>query len=194
MPLYKALRLHTGADQARRYHLFDAADQLVLVADQGSPWLPDDTRRQVRLARPDGLKVATLDFPTSPARPGKGQPHALMVEHAVYALITTMIDEYDDQPERRLVVEVEGNRWVGLRPDAADDRLLLGLYDSETTGTDFNLPDESDPMAPIGQVRRAVLETYDLEVLLPSATLAHAGLLAASLVFLVDTSGPEKKE
>ena len=37
---YRVRRLHAPGDAARRYHLFDRADQLLLVADQGSAWLP----------------------------------------------------------------------------------------------------------------------------------------------------------
>ena len=35
---YRVRRLHAAGEMARRYHLFDRADQLLLVADQGSAW------------------------------------------------------------------------------------------------------------------------------------------------------------
>ena len=46
--------MHAPGEAARRYHLFDRADQLLLVADQGSAWLPNEATPQVRFARPDG--------------------------------------------------------------------------------------------------------------------------------------------
>jgi hypothetical protein len=178
MPSYKAQRLHTSADQARRYHLYDSADQLILVADQGSPWLPEDTRRQVRLARPDGVQVASLDFPTAPLKPGKGAAHALMVEHAVYALITVAREPYDDgEATTRHVIEVEGQRWIGERPEPADET-LLALYDGG--------PDAADSSAALGTLRTSVIEPYDLEVQVPASDLKYPGLLALALVYLVD--------
>jgi hypothetical protein len=180
MPLYRAQRLHTSAEQARRYHLYDSADQLLLVADQGSPWLPEDTRRSVRLARPDGVQVASLDFPTAAPKPGKGAAHALMVEHAVYALITVTREPHDGEAAApRHVIEIEGNRWIGERPEGVDeDALLLALYDSG--------PDAADPSAPFGALRASVIEPYDIEAQLPPADLKYPGLLALALIYLVD--------
>ena len=50
-------RLAAESDATRQYHLFDGAGTLVLVADQGSPWLTEN-RYHVRFARPDGQPVA----------------------------------------------------------------------------------------------------------------------------------------
>ena len=55
---YRVRRLHAPGEMARRYHLFDRADQLLLVADQRSAWLPADQPPGVRFARSDGERVA----------------------------------------------------------------------------------------------------------------------------------------
>ena len=139
---YRVRRLHAPGEMARRYHLFDRADQLLLVADEGSAWLPADQPPHVRFARPDGERVASMDLPRpTDRRPEKQHNYAVIYEHAVYALITAPARPPSGAtgpltsssgivwPFTRLMIEVEGHRWLGLRWREEAGPLLV-LYDA----------------------------------------------------------------
>lgn len=196
MVSYRIRRLHTADEAARRYHLFDRADQLLLVADQGSSWLPPNETPQVRYARPDGERVATMDLPRpDERRADRKQNYAVIYEHAVYALITAMdlssgTGSLAASPTPfsfdRLVIEVEGSKWLGLRWSEADDGPLLVLYDAAAsdlpTGVD---PESADLPEPIGLLEVGAGE-YDFDLTLPAGRLAQGSLLGLALVFLID--------
>jgi hypothetical protein len=184
-------------EQARRYHLFDRADQLLLVADGGSPWLPQSDPPQVRFARPDGERVASMDLPRpDERRADKKQNYAVIFEHAVYALITAMdlssiTGALAATPARyfdRLVIEVEGNKWLALRWTGLEEGPLLVLYDAAASGLSPQLDAESaDLPEPIGLVEVGAGD-YDFDLTLPSGRLAQGPLLALAVAYLVDSS------
>ena len=195
---YRVRRLHAPGDAARRYHLFDRADQLLLVADQGSAWLPADQPPHVRFARPDGERVASLDLPRpTDRRPEKQHNYAVIYEHAVYALITAPIRPPSGVlgpppgssgivwPFSRLMIEVEGHRWLGLRwPEETGP--LLGLYDAATAGLSLSVErDSSDLPEPLGLLEVGAGD-YDFDLTLPAGRLEQGPLLGLALVFLVD--------
>ena len=139
MVSYRVRRLPADDEPTRRYHLYDRADQLLLVADQGSAWLPADQPPQVRFARPDGERVASMDLPRhDERRPDKKQNYAVIYEHAVYALITATETHNGSTgplspgpgPFTQLMIEVEGNRWPALRWPGEEGPLLT-LYDAD---------------------------------------------------------------
>lgn len=196
MITYRIRRLPGDGESARRYHLFDRSDQLVLVADEGSVWLPAEDGPQVRFARPDGERVATMDLPRpADRRTDKKQHFAVIYEHAVYALITAMdlssstgslaraaaVGTFD-----RLVIEVEGNKWLGLCWTGQEDGPLLVLYDAEAAGLATTVdPESTDLPAPIGLLEVGTGE-YDFDLTLPAGQLKQGQLLGLALVFLVD--------
>lgn len=196
MVSYRVRRLHTADETARRYHLFDRADQLLLVADQGSSWLPPNESSQVRFARPDGERIATMDLPRpDERRSDRKQNYAVIYEHAVYALITAMdlsssTGSLTALPAPlsfdRLIIEVEGFRWLGLRWSEADNGPLLVLYDAAAsdlpTGVD---PESADLPEPIGLLEVGAGE-YDFDLTLPAGRPAKGALLGLALVFLID--------
>jgi hypothetical protein len=187
MVSYKVRRLHAEGDRDRRYHLFDRADQLLLVAEQGSAWSPPEQVRQVRFARPNGDLIATMDLPqTSDRRPNKGQDYAVIFEHAVYALISAPVPG-KNQTEvlfDRLVIEVEGNRWLALCWPGGLEALMV-IYDAEASGLSTHIQhDSADLPEPIGLVEAG--SDYDFHLTLPAGRLVQGPLLGLALVFLVD--------
>lgn len=197
---YRVRRLHTPGEAARRYHLFDRADQLLLVGDQGSAWLPPDQLPGVRFARPDGERVASMDLPrATDRRPEKQVNYAIIHEHAVYALITTPMRPPSGAtgpltggsgivwPFTRLMIEVEGNRWLGLRWPEQTGPLLV-LYDAAAAGLSLTVErDSSDLPEPLGLLEVGAGD-YDFDLTLPAGRLEQGALVGLALAFLVDNS------
>ena len=186
-------------EAGRRYHLYDRSDQLLLVADQGSPWLPEAP--QVLFARPDGERVATMDLPRpDDRRPDKKQNYAVIYEHAVYALITALDLSSGTGALRpppaaagatfdRLVIEVEGQKWLGLCWTGGEGPLLI-LYDIEASDLSPSVDAEAaDLPAPIGLLEVGTGD-FDFDLTLPAGRLAQGPLLGLALVFLVDGIAP----
>ena len=195
---YRVRRLHAPGEMARRYHLFDRADQLLLVADEGSAWLPADQPPHVRFARPDGERVASMDLPRpTDRRPEKQHNYAVIYEHAVYALITAPIRPPSSVlgpptggsgivwPFSRLMIEVEGHRWLGLRWREEAGPLLV-LYDAAGLSLAVER-DSSDLPEPLGLLEVGAGD-YDFDLTLPAGRLEQGPLLGLALVFLVDQS------
>ena len=195
---YRVRRLHAPGEMARRYHLFDRADQLLLVADEGSAWLPADQPPHVRFARPDGERVASMDLPRpTDRRPEKQHNYAIIHEHAVYALITAPIRPPSSVlgpptggsgivwPFSRLMIEVEGHRWLGLRWTEETGPLLV-LYDAAAAGLSLAVErDSSDLPEPLGLLEVGAGD-YDFDLTLPAGRLEQGPLLGLALIFLVD--------
>ena len=192
--------MHAPGEAARRYHLFDRADQLFLVADQGSAWLPNEVTPQVRFARPDGERLATMDLPRpTDRRPEKQHNYAIIYEHAVYALITAPIRPPSGAtaplpaaggtvwPFGRLWIEVEGQRWLALRWHNEEGALLV-LYDAAANGLSLTTdPETADLPEALGLLEVGTGD-YDFDLTLPAGRLEQAPLLGLALVYLVDQS------
>ena len=196
MVSYRVRRLPATDESARRYHLYDRADQLLLVADQGSAWLPADQPPQVRFARPDGERVASMDLPRGEDRrpPDKKQNYAVIYEHAVYALITaTEIQNGTGplspgpRPFSQLVIEVEGNRWLALRWPGEEGPLLT-LYETDGWSSTHLDPESADLPEPIGLIEVGAGD-FDFDLTLPSGRLEQGPLLGLALVYLVGSAG-----
>jgi hypothetical protein len=196
MVSYRVRRLPLEDETARRYHLYDRADQLLLVADHASPWLPAADAPQVRFARPDGERVASMDLPRpDDRRADKKQNYAIIYEHAVYALLTAMdlssgtgslAQAAAPTKFDRLVIEVEGHKWLGLCWTGGEDGPLLILYDAGATGLSSSVdPESADLPEPIGLLEVGTGE-YDFDLTLPAGRLAQGPLLGLALVYLVD--------
>ena len=197
---YRVRRLHAAGEMARRYHLFDRADQLLLVADQGSAWLPADQPPGVRFARADGERVASMDLPRpTDRRPERQHNYAIIHEHAVYALITTPVRPPSGAtgpltsssgivwPFMRLMLEVEGHRWLGLRWREEAGPLLV-LYDAAAAGLSLAVErDSSDLPEPLGLLEVGAGD-YDFDLTLPAGRLEQGALVGLALVFLIDNS------
>jgi hypothetical protein len=186
-------RLPADENGARRYHLYDRSGRLMLVAEQGTPWMAGDVPQRVRFAYPDGRTAATLDLPRSATRIGdKGarqMGYVLVVNHAVYAIL----NEYEWPPlatgesqPRYYILEVDGKLWLAQQHGPAP---LFMLYDQVPptlsnygTSPDDNLPE------PIGRIRLLAPDTaeYDFLIDLPPDQMEHTDLMALTLAFLID--------
>ncbi|MCB9419308.1 MAG: hypothetical protein H6667_05870 [Ardenticatenaceae bacterium] len=184
---FEIRRLHAGLGSGRRYHLLDGKSRLQLVADYASPWLPADEANRVRFARSGGQVVASLDLPEGEGRVRNGRihtSHALIIDHAVYAIINKYQDENGRKPPF-FTIEADGMTWLAWnRPD--DDNLLTLYKEVPTNLMIVEDPLKSMPIDPVGQVTRAAQE-HDFTVSIPVNPLHHADLIMLALVFLVDT-------
>lgn len=172
----------------RRYHLYDKEEQLLLVADHGSPWLPKDPCKHVRFAKPDGQPVASLDLPWQ-EKENKAQKHtsyAIIHDFAVYAIINEYGRSLDGDPLSLpyYLMEVEGVRWLVC--GGCEQDLFLGLYDQIPAGLavyteprDAALPEAQGGLQPANDL-------YDYQLVLPTDSFSQAALLSLALVFLVD--------
>jgi hypothetical protein len=168
----------------------------LLVADQGSAWLPPDQPLQARFSRPDGERLATMDLPRPGGPIDKKQNFAIIYEHAVYALITAMdlssgtgslVAAPPGTPLfDRLVIEAEGNRWLAFRWSEDVGGPLLVIYDAAASDLPVSVdPEAVDLPEPIGLLEFGVGE-YDFELTLPAGRLAQGPLLGLALVYLID--------
>jgi hypothetical protein len=182
-------RITAGANSAPNYHLLDPHGNILLVADQSVAPSVDD-RRQVRLARPDGRLLATIDLPLA-AGEGENRDYAVIHDYAVYAILSVHPPEGE---ERKLagpyyILEVEGERWTVL-PDSGDDH-CYALYDEVPRGlTPYGSLLDLDLPPAIGQICR-----HDTDVAY-TATLAltrlqQPDLIVLALVYLLDLAQSE---
>ncbi|MCZ2114724.1 MAG: hypothetical protein LC131_12990 [Anaerolineae bacterium] len=183
-------------EEGRRYQLFKQPDRPLLLArriDAPSATEPP----QVRFSRANSARVATMDLPRpTDRRPDKKQRYAVIYEHAVYALITTMDLSGGTSPLfprppasnkfDRLVIEVEGHHWLGLCPAAGQDGPPLTLYDMVAADLPATVDVESaDLPEPIGFIEAGEGEG-DYDLTLPAGRLTQEGVVALALVYLVD--------
>ncbi len=189
--IFKAKRLHEETGNGRRYHLFDEAHHLLLVGDQGSPWLPDEPQR-VRFARPSGEQIATLDLPRpasattgKTSSPSSSISYTIIYNHAVYAIINQLTVGDNDLPD--YLLEVEGDRWLVTRPvtnDVASDH-ALNIYDQFPA--DIEIYEDTELPDPTGTVRPSPdSEDYDFTITFYSEALSQPALLALALVFVAE--------
>ncbi len=176
-------------ENGRRYHLYDTQDQLILVADHGSPWLPQDPKRHVRFARPDGHPVASLDLPSPPTgdeSPAHSVSYAIIFDHAVYAIL----NEYDRSLDNKaldlpyFVLEAEGKRWLACGSCNADP--FFALYDQVPAGLSvYTEPQTEELPDPVGLLEQDS-NAFDLWISLPNGRFRQGALLSLALVFLID--------
>lgn len=185
MPDFTVRRLPV-VESDRRYHMFDDQNQLVLVADYRSPWLQAAGEDHVRLARPDGRLVATLDM--TEARPSArrkqhGRSYAIIHDYAVYGILNDLRLNGARRPAYS--IEVEGTRWLAFAPD--EDRLVYNLYDRVPGQLGKDVPPDPERLPhPVGLLEGAAGSVYALT--LPAGFLRQRELVGLSLVFLIDTA------
>lgn len=175
-------------DGTANYHLLDREGALLMVADQTVA--PDlDERRQVRLARPDGRLLATIDLPeaeTEAAGAEKKVDYAIIHEYAVYAIISVhrrLAEEADEA--FYFTLEVEGEKWLAL-PDPELD-LCYALYDDIPTGVHtYDAIAELDLPLCIGRICLVNNEEYAFTVDLAPYRLEQTGLVVLALAVLID--------
>lgn len=190
MPLmlaYIVRRITGEGDSPPRYHLFDEAADLLFIAEPvpspSSTDAPPD--RRILFRDPEGVVVASLNLPRATNRPGEPPQYALIHDDAVYALLSGAEPEEKQGPFRLCSIEVEGKRWLGLRP-TGDGQPLLSLY--EDVASDLSIYGDlegADLPDPVGIVEAGTDEGVFV-VQMARGKLIQPGLMALALVLLVN--------
>ena len=203
---YAVKRLNPGQGELPNYHLLDPRGTVLLVADQGVAG-PDD-RRQVRLARPDGKLLATIDLPeTGTLSANNMADYAVVHDYAVYAILSihrrTAGDDASKDGEKNavknttqgtahgakenghyLTLEVEGEKWLVLHhPElphcfAIYDEIPAGLQTYDNI-TELDLPPS------IGRICQTE-DQHAFTANLDPYRLQQTGLVVLSLAYLLD--------
>lgn len=190
----KIKRLYPQEAAMRGYHLFDGEGALVMVAEHGTPWLPEKDQHLVRFAYPNAQAVASMDLSGVPTPSKHGlerTSYAIIYDLAVYAIIS----EYR-QPDGAVnqggipphyVLEVDGCRCLLVeRPSTEAHDKRFALY--ESVSVDALVVDAADNdslPAALGQIATPAA-MHDFQVSLPDGRLRQPSLVALALTFLVD--------
>lgn len=178
-------QLNVDLGTARLYHLYDKWDRLRFVADHGSPWLADNPRHYVRLARTDGHLVATLNLPwgdVNLAEKKRPLSYAVLVDHAVYAVF-----EVYGGKRPLIVLEVEESRWL-VAPNPHDDG--FSLFDNAPSSFRLRTNQaEEITEPPVGRLL-CHQGSYDFVLELPNKRpLRRPAILSLALTVLLDRFG-----
>lgn len=186
---YGVKRLDPDNGEMPRYHLFDERGRLLLEAEQERPQ-PADARRQVRLSRPGGKLLASIDLPAAAeevAEVGASTDYALVHDYAVYAIITQHhrpVTEEQEAARLYFTLEVEGEEWLALSRPEPDE--CYALYDAVPTGLNtYNVLTELDLPPVLGRIYLTDDE-YDFGVKLDPQRLEQTALVVLALVLLID--------
>lgn len=184
-------RLTPGAESAPNYHLLDPDGNVLIVADQ-SVAADLDARHQVRLARPDGRLLATIELPLVENNGASADTadYAIIHEYAVYAILSVHRRKDANgggQPRTYFTLEVEGERWMAL-PDA-DMAGCYAIYDEVPKGL-FGYETHADVDLPpsIGRLC-AEDDEWAYSASIDPERLRETGLIILALAYLVDSSG-----
>jgi hypothetical protein len=185
---YAVRRLSSGADQPPNYHLLDRQDTVLIVADQNVA--PDaEARRQVRLARPDGGLLATIELPLADTSAGTND-YAIIHDYAVYAILSVHHRAIEDGSPAApyFTLEVEGERWMAL-PDPQLDG-CYALYDEVPRGlSPYGALADLDLPPSIGRLC-SVEGDYAYTITFDEERLQQPGVVVLALAYLVDRGQP----
>lgn len=187
-------RTASEADGTPVFLLRDSQGTSLLRAEQAQG-PPPEQRRQIRLSRPSGRVVATIDLPHAepPAIPAeKRTDYAIIHDFAVYAIISVCRRSDADEggpTEDYYLLEVEGETWLAL-PEQQEvgcymlyDEVPAGLHTYETL-TELDLPDS------IGRLCRRAEQPAGVSITLSPQRLKHIDLVLLALGLLIDRSEP----
>lgn len=184
---FRIKRVYAGDEPTRCYHLYNQQEKLILVADHDTPWLPEDSHHQVRFARADGELVASLDLPWQADKHKSGMSftrHAIILDHAVYAIISVYWDKEINDKRPYLVIEVEGHRWFAkcCHPDGYD----YAIY--ENVPTNLTVVDEllEEELPPLVGYLNTVVGGREFDLALPGKILQKTAVIALAILFLLD--------
>ncbi|MDX1664015.1 MAG: hypothetical protein R3272_09490 [Candidatus Promineifilaceae bacterium] len=184
---YVVKRMYPGGETLPNYHLLDADERLVMVADQLVAQ-ELDARRQVRLAEPDGRLVATIDLPRETEAPEtlEEAEYPVIQDYAVYGIFMPHRPGASVRADDSiyLTVEVEGETWLVL--PAREEPGCYSLYDETPSGI-HTIPDVTElPLPePVGRICYTG-ESYGYLVDLPPDRLDNTEVFLLSLAFLLD--------
>ena len=184
---FGTLRLPADSPEIKRYHLFDKKGKMILVADHGTPWLPADPQKHVRFALPSGDVVATMDLTWAAKKGRNGRQHtayAIIVDHAVYAIINKYWDANNDEVRPYFVIEVVETLWLVLGKETENSH--YSIYGEVPPDLMIlNEPNQSELPDPIGFLY-AGLGEYDFNIAMPTHQIDYPALVSMALIFLLD--------
>ncbi len=188
---YTIRQATSEADELPTFLLQDHEATTLLIADhaQGPP---PDSRRQVRMVRPSGRLVATIDLPNLAATPGEQDrrvDYAIIHEYAVYAIISVRrrpAEEGDSGSQDYYLLEVEGETWLVL--PHPERRECYAIYDEIPPGLHlYDALTRLDLPPAIGEACQHEEES-SLHVALAPRRLAHTDLVVLALAYLIERS------
>lgn len=171
------------------YHLYDGDNVLVMVAEHGTPWLPEEESHLLRFAYPNGQPVASMDLSGVPSASKHGLArtgYAVIYDMAVYAIISEYrpLDGAEPATLPHYVLEVDGgqNMWLGRQQDAP----YYALYQGVSPDLRLYDPASTDAQIPfVGRIDRSNGES-DFAVTIPGGMWQQPALVVLAMVFLVD--------
>ncbi len=179
-------RLHTDEESSRRFHLHDDKRALKLVVDYGSVWLPSDAKQQARFADPGGELIALLDLSEEEqARNGRlPTSYPLILNHAVYAIITKHQETGADGALPHYIIEADGISLLAWISQQKNTRITF--FDQYPKDISHLVTDvELAAFDPVGIIDTAQDE-YDWTGFLSLPQISHTALIASALIFLVE--------
>ena len=187
---YAVKRLSPGGGATPTYHLLDPQGAVMMAAEQSATRAPSG-RRQVKLTRPDGRLLATIDLPETGALSAESvADYAIVLDYAVYAILSIHRRPANEESagsrenDHYLTIEVEGDTWLVLHhPElpncfAIYDDIPAGLHTYDTI-TELDLPPS---IGRICHTEDDVTYTANLE----PYRLHHTGVVVLSLAYLLD--------
>lgn len=188
---YNVRRATSDTGEFPTYTLLDVNGATLLHADR-SQGPPPDSRRQIRLTRPDGRVLATIDIPPATVdEEAKQLDYAIIHEYAVYAIVSVYYRTNSDGnggAEQYFVMEVEGETWL-LLPHPEEDA-CYALYDEAPASLNtYETLTELDLPRHIGRFCRNG-DDMALTIRLDTGRLTHTNLIVLALALLIDQSAP----
>jgi hypothetical protein len=187
-------RLHQNEqDETRIYHVFNRDGGLRLVADYGSPWLPEESNRFVRFARPNGKTIATMDLAATPMKTMGGrhsQDYAIVVDHAVYAIFSEYHVTDEDEHRLYFVLRVGEKMWLALREEYGEAYYTIYNHVPPSFISRSVEPMFSDLPEPDGQIEKGMRQ-FDYAITWHEESFKHPATVTAALIFLIDRQGDE---
>ncbi|MGB5057860.1 MAG: hypothetical protein WBO48_04175 [Candidatus Promineifilaceae bacterium] len=184
--------LRPFSENGQQAHLYVGQNRLSLVADFGTPWLRHGEPGKVRLARPSGEALASLEFPGLKTTSKGGVPrisYALIYDHAVYAIITqhTWPNLDDADAVSYFMIEAEGQRWAALNREvngrSLPDQFVLCDNAPAVVEPHAQFLDDCQA-APVGQIQRPT-SAEEYQVIMPDGRFRQPQLILLALVFLI---------
>ncbi len=176
----------------QRCHLYVGQDRLALVADFGTPWLANEPGK-VRIGRPSGEVIASLEFPGLESISKGGKPrisYALIYDHAVYAIITKYPWPEPKEPGALpyFVLEAEEQKWLALGElqNGRTPHVRFVLCDDMSDNLQiYARPFDECAADPGGQIDQAEDDKTEFKVTLPDGRFRQSQIILLALVFLI---------
>ena len=185
---YSVRRLDPETGHPPYYQLFDANGELLLVADRRMA-TESEEEDQLRLTRPDGRLMATVDLPEITMADDEAEDpfvadYAVVQDYAVYAILNVQGREELNDGDIYFMMEVEGEKWLVL-PHPEEEN-CYAFYDQVPAGLrTYDRLTEVDLPPCIGRLCRTEGE-HAFSAELSPERLQQTGLVVLALAYFID--------